>query len=81
MVAVEGMAMGKPVLCFIRPDFEPLLHECPIVRCTQEDLTDRLAELLADPARRRVLGELGRAYVEREHDHTLLAQRLVEIYA
>src|SRR4029079_16574843 len=25
MVAVEARAMGKPVLCFIRPDFEPRL--------------------------------------------------------
>ena len=80
MVAVEAMAMGKPVLCFIRPDFEPRLRDCPIVRCTLEDLPDRLLELLGDPERCRALGEAGRAYVEREHAHTVLAQRLVELY-
>jgi len=80
MVAVEAMAMGKPVLCFIRPDFEPLLRDCPIVRCTLEDLPERLAELLGDPARCRALGEAGRAYVEREHAHTALARRLVDLY-
>src|SRR5438105_3843196 len=80
MVAVEAMAMGKPVLCFIRPDFEPLLRDCPIVRCTLEDLPERLAELLGDPARCRALGEAGRAYVEREHAHTALARKLVELY-
>jgi len=81
MVAVEAMAMGKPVLCHIRPDFEPRLRDCPIVRCTREDLAERLAELIADPARCRALGEAGRVYVEREHAHTALAMRLVEIYA
>lgn len=80
MVAVEAMAMGKPVLCFIRPDFEPRLRDCPIVRCTIEDLHERLAELLGDPERRRALGEAGRAYVEREHSHLVLARRLVQIY-
>lgn len=80
MVAVEAMAMGKPVLCYIRPDFEPRLRECPIVRCTKEDLEDRLAERLADSEGGRDLGAAGRAYVEREHDHVALARRLVEMY-
>jgi glycosyltransferase involved in cell wall biosynthesis len=80
MVAVEAMAMGKPVLCFIRPDFEPRLDRCPIVRCTKEDLAERLAMLLSDPARRRDLGEAGRAYVEREHAAPVIAQRLIQLY-
>ena len=80
MVAVEAMAMGKPVLCFIRPDFEARLRDCPIVRCTTVDLHERLAELLADPARARALGEAGRAWVEREHSHTRLARRLLALY-
>ncbi len=80
MVAVEAMAMGKPVLCYIRPDFEPRLEDCPIARCTKEDLADRLAELLADPGRGRRLGEAGRAYAEREHAHTAIARRLIELY-
>jgi len=43
MVAVEAMAMGKPVVCFIRPDFESRLDACPIVRCTKETVADQLA--------------------------------------
>jgi len=79
MVAVEAMALGKPVLCFIRPDFEARLRDCPIVRCTLEDLTERLAELLAGEAR-AALGERGRAYVEREHESGVIAARLLELY-
>jgi len=80
MVAVEAMAMGKPVLCFIRDDFETRLDRCPIVRCTKEDLAESLAELLDVAARRRLLGAAGRAYVEREHAAPLIAGRLLELY-
>ncbi|MFI5370081.1 MAG: glycosyltransferase family 4 protein [Candidatus Eisenbacteria bacterium] len=80
MVAVEAMAMGKPVLCAIRPDFETRLHDCPIVRCTIDDLADRLATLLSDATDRRVLGEASRAYVEREHAAPIIAGRLVTLY-
>jgi hypothetical protein len=80
MVAVEAMAMGKPVLCYIREDFERRLVDCPIVRCTKEDLPDRLAELLADEPRRRALGEAGRRYVEREHAAPVIARRLLDLY-
>ena len=79
MVAVEAMALGKPVLCFIRPDFEPRLRDCPIVRCTPEDVTERLAATLnaGDGAAR---GAQGREYVEREHAAPVIAARLLELY-
>lgn len=80
MVAVEAMAMGKPVLCFVREDFEPRLHGCPIVRCTKDDLAGRLAEVLSDATDRDALGRAGRAYVEREHAATAIAARLLDLY-
>ncbi len=79
MVAVEAMALGKPVLCFIRSDFEARLDACPILRCTIEDLDDRLAEALSSRDR-ETIGINGRAYVEREHAAPVVAQRLLAIY-
>jgi glycosyltransferase involved in cell wall biosynthesis len=79
MVAVEAMALGKPVLCFVRPDFEPRLHDCPIVRCTLEDLAGPLAAILGG-RERAALGERGRAYVEREHAAPVIASRLLDLY-
>jgi len=80
MVAVEAMAMAKPVLCFIREDFEARLDRCPIVRCDDVTLESRLAELLESGARRRDLGLAGREYVEREHAAPVIARRLVTLY-
>ena len=79
MVAVEAMALGKPVLCYVRPDFEARLRDCPIVRCTVEDVAERLAETLGAPDRAG-LGERGRGYVEREHAAPVIAGRLLERY-
>lgn len=80
MVAVEAMALGKPVLCFIRDDFEPRLVDCPLVRCTRETLVETLAETLSDATDRAALGARGRAYAGREHAAPVIAGRLVELY-
>ena len=79
MVAVEAMALGKPVLCYVRPDFEDRLERCPIVRCTKESLAAKLDEVLAGSERAR-LGEEGRAFVERENAAPVVARRLIELY-
>jgi glycosyltransferase involved in cell wall biosynthesis len=80
MVAVEAMAMGKPVLCFVRDDFEERLDRCPIVRTTLETLADDLARMLSDGVDRRLLGEAGRAYVERVHAAPVIARGLLDLY-
>jgi glycosyltransferase involved in cell wall biosynthesis len=80
MVSAEAMAMGKPTMAYIRPDFEPRLKDGPVVRTSVETLTEDLAALLQDAPRRRELGERGRAYVEREHEAHVIAGRLVDLY-
>jgi glycosyltransferase involved in cell wall biosynthesis len=80
MVAVEAMACGKPVMCYIRPEFESRLRGCPIVRTTIESLEDRLAALLESTDRRRTFGGEGRSYAKREHAARLVAERLLETY-
>jgi glycosyltransferase involved in cell wall biosynthesis len=82
LVAVEAMALGRPVVGFIRPDFEPLAASLglPLVRATRDDVGEVVAALAADPARRAALGEAGRAYAARVHDAKVVAARLAETY-
>jgi glycosyltransferase involved in cell wall biosynthesis len=80
MVAVEAMAMARPAMAYLRPDFEPRAAGCPLVRTRVETLADDLEALLRDVPRRRMLGEQSRAYVEREHDAHVIARRLVSLY-
>ncbi len=82
LVAVEAMALGKPVVGFIRPDFEARARALglPLVRCTKEDVGEVVLALARDPARRAALGVEGRAYARRVHDASVVAARLVETY-
>jgi glycosyltransferase involved in cell wall biosynthesis len=80
MVSAEAMAMGKPTLAYIRPDFEARMQDAPVVRTSVGTLEADLAALLADAPRRRDLGGRGRAYVEREHEAHVIAARLVALY-
>lgn len=79
--AIEAMALGKPVVCYIRPDlvgqYPP---ELPLVSASPDTLCEVLSNLLDNGDLRRKLGEQGRAYVEKYHDSRLLAQELINIY-
>jgi glycosyltransferase involved in cell wall biosynthesis len=83
--ALEAMALGKPVLSYLRAEAvqeteRELGVEVPIMPVTRETLRDRLAELAAGADERRRIGALSRAYVERLHDADKGADRLIAIY-
>jgi glycosyltransferase involved in cell wall biosynthesis len=82
LVAVEAMALGKPVVGFIRPDFEPLARSLglPLVRTTKERVAAAVLELARDRARRSELGARGVDYALRVHDAPVLAGRLAARY-
>lgn len=70
LFAIEAMALGKPVLCFLNDRFRPYhpeWDECPIVSADPDTLEDELRKLALDPARRRELGGRGPEYVRRHH--------------
>ena len=73
LFAIEAMAMGKPVLCYLRPDLVELYTlysfagECPLVNTPVLEIKERLRELVHDAPRRRRLGIAGRSYVEAHH--------------
>jgi hypothetical protein len=79
--AVEMMAMGKPVLCFLREDVVGHYpEEPPIIKVTPTTLVDVIAGLLADRAQLAQHGARGVAYVERVHGADRVAARAVECY-
>jgi glycosyltransferase involved in cell wall biosynthesis len=83
--ALESMALGKPVVTYLKPDVVERSAQgygirIPIVPATKESLVDVLRPLVEQPALRREIGAAGRAYVERVHDVDRIADRLVDIY-
>jgi glycosyltransferase involved in cell wall biosynthesis len=85
ILALEAMALGRPVLSYLRPEAvrqteREMGVEVPVVPVTKETLRERIAELAASPDERRRIGALSRAYVEHAHDADKSADRLIAIY-
>ena len=75
MFAIEAMAMGKPVLCYLREDLKQLYinaglirkNEIPLIDCSPTNVKSVLRELLRNPSRLRDAGSCGTEYVRRHH--------------
>jgi glycosyltransferase involved in cell wall biosynthesis len=83
--AIEGMALGKPVVTYLHDEAVARTEqafgvEVPIVSANPETLVERLRPLVESADERRRVGEASREYVERVHDAEKLADRLIEIY-
>ncbi len=85
-VAVELMALAKPVICYIREDdlrFIPpeMAASLPLIQATPRTIYDVLkAQLLEHRASWPAVGRAGRRFVERWHDPHTLARQMREIY-
>jgi glycosyltransferase involved in cell wall biosynthesis len=77
-VAVEAMALGRPVVCFIEESENPYGAALPLVRANPTTVKDVLAELLADRRRRASAAAAGRSFVLREHDPRAIVRRYYE---
>lgn len=81
MFSVEAMAMGKPVVAFIRDDVRNKFPaSLPIVQATPETLADVLLKLIQNPKERHELGIAGRRYVEEYHSAKRVTNELIKIY-
>lgn len=82
--SVEAMALGKPVLCYLRDEdlkrFVPFRDRIPIVRTTKETLADDLRALLRAPTRCLEVGAAGRRFVEDCHDPLKIARQTIMAY-
>ena len=81
LAALEAMAMGKPVICYLKPSLvSKFPADCAIVNANPGNLADVLGRLLSDGALRNRVGRDSRAYVEKHHDALALAKDLLKIY-
>lgn len=80
--ALEGMALGKPVMSFVRFPQEYLLapNECPIVNSSISTLKHDIAELCRDRDRLHNLGIRGRQYIEKYYTLDAVSQRFAKAY-
>lgn len=79
--AIEGMALGKPVITYISDEMrERLPEDLPLVSANPDNVQEVLERLVRDGQLRRELGIAGARYVGRYHDCRKNAKMLCEIY-
>ncbi|MFD1361138.1 glycosyltransferase family 4 protein [Lentibacillus salinarum] len=80
-LSTEAMALGKPVICYIRED---LVNQypagMPIVNATPHTITAVLHDLISRPDQWKELGVKGRAYVKQHHSTANVVNRYIDLY-
>jgi glycosyltransferase involved in cell wall biosynthesis len=77
--AVEAMALGRPVMCYLREEdlhFIPaqMREQMPIINATPDSIDEVLEAVFLDRASLAERGRLSRSYVEMWHDPLKIAQ-------
>lgn len=86
--AREGMMLGKPVVCYLRPEWLRIMEreipeyvkELPIISATPETVYEVITDLIKNPRKRAEIGKRGRAFAEKWHSSSAGAKRLDKIY-
>ena len=83
--AVEMMALGKPVVSYIRNEDlgvvpKRMRMDMPIIRAEPDTIYNVLASTIRNESARQMQGRRGREYVERWHDPIKIATRMKETY-
>jgi glycosyltransferase involved in cell wall biosynthesis len=81
VLAVEGMAMGKAVISYVRDDLRHHLPDPPpLAYADPTTITDVLRDLITDRPKRTALANRGYDFCARTHDARLVAAQLANIY-
>jgi glycosyltransferase involved in cell wall biosynthesis len=81
VASLEAMALGRVSVARLRQEVLDQHPDLPVVHSQPDTLPDVLQGLLEAPTRREELAARGRAFVEANHDHRVVAQLLEELYS
>jgi hypothetical protein len=74
LFAVESMALGKPVIVYMRPDiWEKEKSFSPLYNANPDNILDILRSICKNPGQLNERGKSSRAYVEKFHDSGIIA--------
>lgn len=84
----EGMMMGKPCVCFLRPEWiesirreiPDYIKELPVISATPETIYAVLKDLIEHPEKRREIGRRSREFAVKWHSAEAGAKKMDRIY-
>lgn len=81
---IEAMAVGRPLITFVRPEFIQLMglnkKEFPIISANKNTIYEVLLSILNEDISLNGKGIECRRYVERFHDYRKISEKLLEDY-
>jgi glycosyltransferase involved in cell wall biosynthesis len=80
VLAMEAMALGKPVAAYMRPDVADAPGEIPVWNMNLDTIKDRLRTLIQDTDLRMSLAARSRDYVQRTHSEDVVIPKLMNVY-
>jgi len=88
-MAREAMMLGKPVICFIRPEWAEsvkaeipeFIEQLPIVSATQHDVEEKIRDLAKNEKMRKEIGIKSRKFAIKWHGMESGGKRFDEIYS
>lgn len=79
--ALEAMALGKPVMVFIRkPEYLIDSENCPLINVRPETIIESLREIMCNRAQLTDIGKKSRQYIEQHYGLPAFAGRLRRSY-
>lgn len=78
--AIEMMALGKPVISYIRNELFFRYGSPPILNANIGNLYQKIKLAIEDKGLRECLGRESRIYIEKVHDSGIVAKKLENIY-
>lgn len=79
LFAIESMAFGKPVICFIRDDAKEF--ETPIINANPDTIYFVIKDIVQDPSVLRQIGYNSRKYVEAYHSDTKVCSDIIDHFS
>ncbi|MFU0823719.1 glycosyltransferase [Clostridium sp.] len=81
LFAIESMAMGKPVVCFISDHLKDTYpKELPIISANPDNIKEKLEYVINNRDMLSEIGNKGRKYVEKYHDMNVISKQLLDLY-
>ncbi|WP_143201426.1 glycosyltransferase [Bradyrhizobium sp. NAS96.2] len=81
LTAVEAMASGCPVVCYLHDGVAVADREgCPVIEANPDTIKETLRQLIADRTRLSKLGAAGPDYVRKNYSVEALGRHLADLY-
>lgn len=77
---IETMMMGIPNMAYIRGEYLKDIPDCPIIVVRPDNVYENIKEWIGKPDALGTLGARGRAFVQKRHNPSAIAQMMVDRY-